>query len=103
MLKELTEEIEKVSKDYVSTYQIERDSNWYILKLQEEVGELTQAFLRLEGKAKKKGLTELEIMTNFSEELTDVFCHTLLLSKKYNIDLVQMTNKKWLSTIKSKR
>jgi hypothetical protein len=45
----LTNEVEAVSQIYASRYGIERDATWFILKLQVEVGELTQpvAFSRL--------------------------------------------------------
>ena len=41
-LARLTNEVEAVSQIYASRYGIERDATWFILKLQEEVGELTQ-------------------------------------------------------------
>jgi len=36
----LTEEIENVSKNYIKKFKIKRNSDWIILKLQEELGEL---------------------------------------------------------------
>ena len=50
----LTNEVEAVSQIYASRYGIERDATWFILKLQEEVGELTQAFLMLTGRARDR-------------------------------------------------
>ena len=35
-IKQLSKEIEKVSKKYAKKFGIKRDSDWYILKLQEE-------------------------------------------------------------------
>ena len=51
----LTNEVEAVSQIYASLYGIERDATWFMLKLQEEVGELTQVFLMLTGRARDKG------------------------------------------------
>jgi NTP pyrophosphatase (non-canonical NTP hydrolase) len=53
----LTNEVEAVSQIYASRYGIERDATWSMLKLQEEVGELTQAFLMLTARAREKGAT----------------------------------------------
>ena len=45
----LTNEVVAVSQIYASRYGIERDATWFMLKLQDEVGEPTQAFLMLTG------------------------------------------------------
>ncbi|CDZ44860.1 Hypothetical protein NGAL_HAMBI1189_06180 [Neorhizobium galegae bv. officinalis] len=43
MLGKLTEQFEAASADYAETHGMVRDSGWFLLKLQEEMGELTQA------------------------------------------------------------
>ena len=42
-LTQLGEEIEQISQIYADKFGIERDGDWFLLKLQEEVGDLTQA------------------------------------------------------------
>jgi NTP pyrophosphatase (non-canonical NTP hydrolase) len=42
-IKQLSEEVERISQSYADKFNIERDATWFILKLQEEVGELTQS------------------------------------------------------------
>jgi len=43
-LQRITDELESVSRIYAERHGITRDPTWFVLKLQEEVGELTQAF-----------------------------------------------------------
>jgi hypothetical protein len=42
-LRQLEDGLETVPRLYAERFGIERDDNWFVLKLHEEVGELTQA------------------------------------------------------------
>lgn len=95
-MKRLPEELEQVSQAYAEKYHIERDATWFVLKLQEEVGELIQSYLMLSGKARTKGKSPEVIQAEFNKEVADVFCHTLLLARFYGIDLEQEVREKWL-------
>lgn len=95
-LQNLTSEVEKVSQLYTGKFNIERDGNWFVLKLQEELGELIQAYLMMTGKARTKDQTPEEINNNFKDEVADVFSHVLLLANFYNIDLEKAVEEKWL-------
>lgn len=95
-LKLLTEKVDAVSINYTTKFDINRDSDWFVLKLQEELGELIQSYLMLIGQARAKGKTEEEIKSDFESELADVFCHVLLLSKHYVIDIEKVVHEKWL-------
>ena len=92
----LSEEVEEISKIYSEKYNIERDSDWFVFKLQEEIGELTQAYLMLRGRARMKGKNAEEIRKDFEGEVGDVLCHTLLLAKHFNIDLDKVIEEKWI-------
>ncbi|MCF6468804.1 pyrophosphatase [Nonomuraea sp. MG754425] len=96
-LRELSEEIESISRRYADHIGVRRDDTWFVLKLQEEVGELTQAFLMLTGRARKKGRTEEELATALREELADVLCHVLLMARQHGVDLEEEVARKWLS------
>ncbi len=98
-IKELTKKVDLVSVSYTKKFKIKRDSDWFILKLQEELGELIQAYLMLEKKARTKGKSQKEIKALFESEIADVFCHILLLAKYYNIDVQNTVEQKWLSWI----
>jgi len=96
-LEHLSEEIEQASQIYAEKFGIERDATWFLLKLQEEVGELTQSYLMLTGNARAKGKSPTEIQAEFRKEVADVFCHTLLLARFYGIDLEKEVEEKWLA------
>lgn len=99
-LKKLTAQVEKVSQQYTSHFEIKRDSDWFILKLQEELGELTQTYLMWSKKARNKGKSETEMKADFANELADVFAHVLLLATHHDIDLEQAVKDKWLKWLK---
>jgi len=96
-VKQLSKEVEQVSQIYAETFVIERDATWFVLKLQEEVGELIQCYLMLSGKARAKGKSSEEMQSDFNKEVADVFCQTLLLARFYGIDLEKEIEGKWLS------
>ena len=95
-IKTLSEKIELISKSYSTKFEINRDSDWFILKLQEELGELIQSYLMMIGQARKKDRTEEELVQDFQQEVADVFAHVLLLAKHNNIDLEKEVKEKWL-------
>jgi NTP pyrophosphatase (non-canonical NTP hydrolase) len=102
-MKQITEIVEQVSQLYAEKFNIERDANWFILKLQEEVGELIQSYLMLIGQARTKGKTPEEIQVEFRKEIADVFCHVLLLANFYGVDLEKEMDAKWLARRKELR
>ena len=85
-----------VSDSYAKKFGIKRDGNWYVLKLQEEMGELIQSYLMMVGRARQKNKTTEQITEDFHKEMADVFCHVLLLAKKFNVDLEKEVSEKWL-------
>lgn len=92
----VTRQIKKVSDIYAKKYGIRRDANWYLMKLQEEMGELTQSYLMMTGKARQKNKTKVEILEDFHKEMADVFCHVLLLARHHKINLEKEVEEKWL-------
>ncbi|GGI02518.1 pyrophosphatase [Arthrobacter liuii] len=92
----LSDQLEEVSVGYAAANGITRDANWFMLKLQEEVGELTQAFLMKMGQARDKGLTESQIDESFRAEIADVFAQVILLARHHDIDLLAGVEEKWL-------
>lgn len=94
--KRLSEELEQVSQAYAEEFGIERDATWFVLKLQEEVGEMIQSYLMLSGQARTKGKSPEIIQAEFNSEVADVYCHTLLLARFFDIDIESEVRKKWL-------
>lgn len=102
-LTELGDQLETVSAGYARTFAIDRDATWFLLKLQEEVGELTQAFLLRAGQARDKGHTDAELDAMLGEELADVLCHTILMARHHGIDLRTAVAEKWLSRLSAQQ
>lgn len=95
-IKTLADRVEKVSVLYTNKFGIQRDSDWFILKLQEELGELIQSYLMMVGQARTKGKSERKLAQDFRKEVADVFAHVLLLARHHNIDLEKAVSEKWL-------
>jgi NTP pyrophosphatase (non-canonical NTP hydrolase) len=96
-LARLTDDVEEVSLGYASRHRIERDDAWFLLKLQEEVGELTQVFLMRRGQARTKGYSPAQIEDMFHDEMADVLCHVLLMARHHGIALEDAVERKWLA------
>jgi NTP pyrophosphatase (non-canonical NTP hydrolase) len=88
--------VEIISQRYAAHLDFARDDAWFLLKLQEEVGELTQAYLMRTGQARAKGLTQAEIEANFRAEFADVLCQLLLMANHHGVDVEAEVDQKWL-------
>lgn len=99
-MQELINKIEAVSQKYSKQYKIKRNPSWFLLKLQEEVGELTQCYLMMTGKGRAKNKTKRELRSDFERELADVFCHVLLLARANGVDVKKAIDDKWLTWYK---
>ena len=64
--------------------------------LQEEVGELTQAFLMRAGLARTKGRDQGQLDADFRAEIADVLCQTMLLARHHGVDIFDAVSEKWL-------
>jgi len=58
---ELIAKIELRSKQYAEDHHVRRDDDWFLLKIQEEFGELTQKYLMLTDRARQKEMSKEEI------------------------------------------
>ncbi|MDQ1124931.1 MazG nucleotide pyrophosphohydrolase domain-containing protein [Microbacterium trichothecenolyticum] len=95
-INDLSEHVEAVSAFYAERHDIDRTGDWFVLKLNEEVGELTQAYLAREGQARDKGRTRDELETDFRSELADVLAQVLLIARRFDVDLTAEVERKWL-------
>lgn len=100
-LKTLLGKIERVSANYSKKFNISRNKLWYLLKLQEEMGELTQAYLSMNGQGRHKNRTSKELKADFEHEIADVLCHILLLAQSEKVDLKKAIDEKWLMRLNS--
>ena len=96
---ELSAAVEQVSQLYAEHFGFRRDSTWFLLKLQEEVGELTQAYLALTGQGRDRGRSPEQLRAAFDEEIADVLAHLLLLARHHEVDVAEVLGRKWLSRL----
>jgi NTP pyrophosphatase (non-canonical NTP hydrolase) len=66
-----------------------------MLKLQEEVGELTQSFNQLTGRGRRKGLSSEQLAHALADEAADVLGHILLFARAHDLDLASAVERKW--------
>lgn len=95
-LRQFQDKVEAVSRIYARNCDIRRDDDWYFLKLQEETGELVQAWLRLSGRGRHKGETEAEIRLHLEDELADCLAQILLIAERFEVDVEKAARRKWL-------
>ena len=92
-----TEEVEQISQQYAERYGVERSSPWFLLKLQEEVGELTQAYLQATGQGRDKGRSGADLQQDLEAEVADVLAMLLLFARYHGIDVEDALERKWVA------
>jgi NTP pyrophosphatase (non-canonical NTP hydrolase) len=90
-LAELSEAAARISDIYADKYAIERDDDWFLLKLQEELGELAQAHLKLSGRGRGETAEQSR-----ADEAADVLCMLLLYCRRFGVDPDAAVRAKWL-------
>ncbi len=87
----LQADVLRISDIYAAEHGIDRDRDWALLKLQEELGELTAEHLRLTGRA--RGTPDA---TAQADEAADVLGMLLIYCDQAGIDLEAAMRRKWL-------
>lgn len=95
MLSELKRKFEEASAIYAARHAIRRDPDWYILKLQEEVGELTQAWNNATGRGRNREVPPDALQQSLADETADILGHVLLFAHHNDIDLAAAIERKW--------
>lgn len=91
ILFELSEKVARISDIYAAEHGIDRSGDWAILKLQEELGELTAEHLRLSGRA--RGEADPKAL---ADEAADVLGMLLIYCDRAGIDIERAMQDKWL-------
>lgn len=91
-LADLSADAARISDIYAANHGIDRDEDWFMLKLQEELGELAQAHLRLSGRGRGQATEQ-----DRADEAADVLCQLLLYCRRFGIDPETAVRRKWLS------
>lgn len=99
-LHELTALVAEVSDTYASRNNIDRDDDWYLLKVQEELGELVAEYLRATGRGRMKGADADEVRQALEDETADVLAMLLLFARQQGIDLGAALDRKWFKYLR---
>jgi NTP pyrophosphatase (non-canonical NTP hydrolase) len=84
-----------VSDIYAARTGVRRDQDWYALKLQEELGELTAEYLRLTGRGRLSGAAPEAVADALADEAADLLATLLLFARHNGIDLEAALARKW--------
>lgn len=95
-LTELSADITAVGRIYADAFGIERTPDWYLLKLTEELGELTAEHVELTGRGRPSGRSEAEIRQALENEAADLFGQFVLFLQANDIDIEAALERKWL-------
>ncbi len=88
-----TDRLKAISDRYGRVYGIDRGGDWHLLKVQEEMGELTQAYL---AKTTRSRRDPQRAQAEVAHEMADVICMLLLMARDQGIDLNAAITEKWL-------
>ena len=94
-LAELAPLVAEVSDTYASRNAIARDDDWFLLKLQEELGELTAEYLKTTGRGRLKGADAATVSLALEDEAADVLAMLILFARHNGIDLDAALERKW--------
>ena len=94
-LSELSASVLRISDIYASEHGIDRSGDWALLKVQEELGELTAEHLRMSGRA--RGAADAD---KLGDEAADVLGMLLIYCDRAGIDVEQAMQRKWLHWLK---
>jgi NTP pyrophosphatase (non-canonical NTP hydrolase) len=96
-LKTFTEPVQTVCDLYAERCGIARNDDWFLLKIQEELGELVQAHLKLTGRGRAQGASPEVLEAARADEAADLICQVLLYCRHFGIDPDEAVRRKWLS------
>ena len=94
-LKEISDQLAKIIDVYADKFNIRRDDDWFVLKIQEELGELSSAYLKLTQRARIGQASQADLDKNLRDEIADVVAMTLLFAKHRGIDVEDALADKW--------
>ena len=95
-LKALQDAVLRISDIYAAEHGIDRSGDWALLKLQEELGELTAEHLRISGRARGQADAQAQ-----ADEAADVLGMLLIYCDGAGIDLEAAMRRKWLKWLET--
>lgn len=92
-LEAFVDRLQAIAERYERVHGIDRGGDWHLLKVQEELGELTQSYLAMTGRSRRTSATARH---DVAMEMADVLCMLLLMARAEGIDLNAAITAKWL-------
>lgn len=86
-LNEITNRLSKVSDIYADKFNVRRGDDWFVLKIQEELGELSAAHLKATQRARIGDTSQADLNKNPQDEIADVVSMTPLIARHRGIDI----------------
>lgn len=93
---EWTDRLETVSAGYAEVYAVDRTPDWMLVKLMEELGELSQAWLVASGQGRDRNLSQQQQQDAVAAECADVVAMSLLTARRMGVDVEAALTDKWL-------
>lgn len=93
---EWTDRLETVSAGYAEVYAVDRTPDWMLVKLMEELGELSQAWLVASGQGRDRNLSQQQQQDAVAAECADVVAMSLLAARRMGVDVEAALTDKWL-------
>jgi NTP pyrophosphatase (non-canonical NTP hydrolase) len=91
----LRDKIAEAGDRYAASLNVDPTDDWIILKTLEEAGELVQSFLRYSARARTRGLTAEQLKCALDDEIADLLGFSLVLAKRFDVDLLRALERKW--------
>jgi NTP pyrophosphatase (non-canonical NTP hydrolase) len=91
----LAARFEQASEKYAADNGINRSDEWFALKMQEELGELIQVWMKWAGHGRRKGRSQQDLHHDMSDEAADLLGQVLTFAHQNNIDLEAAILRKW--------
>lgn len=86
-LEEAAEQCERAWSSYARKHGIKREPDaFYLLKMQEELGELTRHFLEMNGN-EHKSVTDDKLRRKFAGDCASLVGNSLILARHFDVDL----------------
>ncbi|PFG67732.1 hypothetical protein B0O41_2553 [Propionibacteriaceae bacterium ES.041] len=95
-MSEWTDRLELISDGYAEVYGIDRSPEWMLLKLTEELGELSQAWLVASGQGRDRNQSPEQARDTLAAECADVVAMALLTARRMGVDIEASMTEKWL-------
>ena len=92
-LEDFIDRLKAISDRYGRVYDVDRGGDWHLLKIQEEMGELTQSYLAMTHRSRRDAKPAKH---EVAMEMADVLCMLLLMARAEGIDLNAAITEKWL-------